>query len=171
MRGLKLTRVLLALSLLFIFGCAGYHVAGKGRRFPGGIETVSVPMFVNRTSKARAESFLTVPFANELAKAGSVKVVGRGEGILKGTVQEYTVTSLSYDSQDIVKKYRLTVVIDLVLVESSSEKVLWEGRGLRDSEDFQAPQDVISETNEHAALKKVAVDLARLFKERALEDF
>jgi hypothetical protein len=170
-RGLRLKWILSALCLLFLFGCAGYHIAGKGGSLPGGIQSISVPIFTNNTSKPEIESTISPPFSDELIKTGLVKVGSKSEGTLKGTIKEYTVTSISFDPQDRVKKYRLTVVIDLVLVESSSEKVLWEGIGLKDSEEFLAPEDRISETNEDAALKKIATDLAKRFKERVLEGF
>jgi hypothetical protein len=168
---LRFKWVISALCLLFLFGCSGYHVAGKGGSLPGGIASISVPIFTNNTAKPGIESTLSPPFADELVKTGFVKVGSKSEGTLKGTIKEYTLRSISFDPQDKVKKYRLTVVIDLVLVESSTEKVLWEGSGFKDSEEFLAPADRISETNEDAALKKIATDLARLFKERVLEDF
>ncbi len=170
-RGLKFKWVLSALCFLFLFGCAGYHVAGKGGSLPGGIQSISVPIFTNNTAKPEIESTISPPFSDELIKTGLVKVRSESEGTLKGTIKEYTLSSISFDPQDKVKKYRLTVVIDLVLVESSSEKVLWEGIGLRDSEEFLAPDDRISDTNEDAALNKIATDLAKLFKERVLEGF
>ncbi len=170
-RGLGFKWVLSVLCFLFLSGCAGYHIAGKGGSLPGGIQSISVPIFTNKTAKPEIESTISPPFSDELIKTGLVKVGSRGEGTLKGTIKEYTLSSISFDPQDKVKKYRLTVVIDLVLVESSSGKVLWEGLGLRDSEEFLAPGDRISETNEKAALKKIATDLAKLFKERVLEGF
>ena len=157
--------------LFFISGCAGYHIAGRGGSLPGGIKSISVPIFANNTAKPEIESTLSPPFADELVKTGLVKVGSKSEGTLKGTIKEYTLTAISFNPQDEVKKYRLTVVIDLVLVESSSEKVLWESIGLKDSEEFLAPADRISDTNEDAALKKIATDLAKLFKERVLEGF
>ncbi len=170
-RGLRFKWVLSALCLLFLFGCSGYHIAGKGGSLPGGIQSISVPIFTNNTAKPGIESTISPPFSDELIKTGLVKIGSKSEGTLKGTIKEYTVTSIAFDPQDKVKKYRLTVVIDLVLVESSSEKVLWQGLGLRDSEEFLALDDVISETNEDAALKKIATDLAKRFKERVLEGF
>lgn len=169
-RGWRLKGTLF-ICILFLSGCAGYHIAGRGGSLPGGIKSISVPIFANNTGKPAIESTLSPPFADELIKTGLVKVGSESEGTLKGTIKEYTLTSISFDPQDRVKKYRLTVVIDLVLVESSSEKVLWEGLGFKDSEEFLAPDDRISDTNEDAALRKIATDLAKLFKERVLEGF
>ena len=102
-RGLRFKWILSALCLLFMFGCAGYHIAGKGGSLPGGIQSISVPIFANNTSKPEIESIISPPFSDELIKTGLVKVGSKSEGILKGTIKEYTVTSIAFDPQERVK--------------------------------------------------------------------
>ena len=164
-------KIVAALLIFLLTGC-GYHVAGKGGGdIPGGIKTVSVPFFANKTSKPEIESVISTHFVDELVKTGLVEVVKGGEGTLKGTIREYKVEPIAFDQDDLVTKYRLTVVLDLLLVRTSGGEVLWEERDFTDYEDFEAPANATSDTEEDAALEKVAADLAKLFKERVIEDF
>ncbi|MFQ5901570.1 MAG: LPS assembly lipoprotein LptE [Thermodesulfobacteriota bacterium] len=158
-------------SVFLLLSSCGYHIAGKKGTMPGGLKSISVPFFSNKTAKPEIESVLTPPFVEELVNIGLVKVVEHGEGILKGTINKYAFTPISFDRNDVVTEYRVTVVLDLILIRGFDGEVLWEGKAIQDSEDFAVDPDiVISEANEREALNKIAVDLARSFKERIFEE-
>jgi len=158
------------LALLLITGC-GYHIAGKAGRFPGGVESIAVPVFVNMTVKPDIESDLTAAFVSEFVT--SVRVEGSSPHAMRGVINRYELTPVSFTKSDINQEYRLTVELALSIVEKKSGKVLWHEDSVTDYEDFTVDINNVTETTEReeAALRKLAKDTARLVKERMLEGF
>lgn len=161
----------LALLLLLIFCGCGYHIAGKAGRFPGGVESLAMPVFVNMTVKPDIESELTSAFVSEFVT--SVKVEGASPHAMYGVINRYDLTPVSFTKSDINQEYRLTVELALSIVEKSSGKVLWHEDRVTDFEDFAVDINNVTETTEReeAALRKLARDTARLVKERMFEGF
>ncbi|MBI5286451.1 MAG: LptE family protein [Deltaproteobacteria bacterium] len=161
-------------SLLTVFTACGYHIAGKGGAFPGGIKTITIPFFVNQTQKPEIESFITTAIVDEFVKSGLVKVVEEegAEATLKGVIKGYTLTPISFSRTDVIQEYRLTLQMEVVLVRGRDGKVLWEDKNITDYEDFKVTADITAtKTAELDAFKKMAKDTARLIKERMLEVF
>ncbi len=162
------------LSIL-LQGC-GYHVAGRGGEFLKGVRSLSVSPFVNQAGRDRAslifselEQILTKAFTEELTRISRVEIVGKGEAELRGTIKAYRLIPSSYTSGDVIKEYRLEVVLSIRVLKGGEE--IWGGE-LTDSEEFPASVDPNTfRSKEKEALEKIASRLAKLFKERASEDF
>lgn len=162
------------LTALFIFivmlvaGC-GYHIAGQGGKMPGGIESVSIPIFTNSTAKPDIESTVTQAFVNEFVN--TLHVTTDNDVVMRGTINSYELTAVSYTQNDVNQEYRLTVTLSLVLVKGGD--ILWEDNAISNYEDFAVTITDVTATNEAelAALKKIAEDTARFTKERMLEKF
>lgn len=167
-------RSFLFLFFLFIVltGC-GYHISGKGGSFPGNIKTVSIPFFKNQTQRPDVESVITSAIVDEFITSGIVKVASDGEAALNGVIKGYTLTPISFNKNDVLQEYRLTIQLELYLVRISDNKVLWQDKAFTDYEDFKVTTSDVTATKaaEWDALKKMAKDSARLIKERMLEDF
>ncbi|MBI5683410.1 MAG: LptE family protein [Deltaproteobacteria bacterium] len=152
-------------------GC-GYHIAGKDGKFPGDIKTVSIPFFKNETQKPDVESVITPAVVDEFVISGIVKVVSNGEATISGTIKDYKLSPVSFNRNDLLQEYRLTIRLELSLVRKSDGKILWQDKNFTDYEDFRVTSDITAtKTAEWEALKKMAKDSARLIKERMLEDF
>lgn len=158
------------LVLLLLSGC-GYHIAGKGGRMPGGVESLAIPVFENRTAKPDIESDLTAAFVTEFVT--SVKVEGEAGHAMYGVIKSYELKPVSFTKSDINQEYRLTVVMALTIVDKSSGQIIWREEKVTDYEDFTVNINNVNETteSEKAALRKLARDTARLVKERMLEGF
>jgi outer membrane lipopolysaccharide assembly protein LptE/RlpB len=168
---------IIAVALAFILclaapGC-GYHVAGKGGGggMPGGIETISIPFFVNMTAKPDIEGTLTSAFVSEFVT--TVAVVRDGEAVMNGVIKSYSLTPVSYTQSDVAQEYRLSVTISLMIQKADDGVVIWHDDSITDYEDFVVDTTNVSATRdaETAALKKLAKDTARKIKERIVEDF
>lgn len=164
------------LILLLLQGC-GYHVAGRGKGFIGGIKTISIPLFTNEAKGgekasliySELEQILTMTFADELTRTGVVEVVDKGEAELKGRIKTYRLVPSSYTSGDVVSEYRMEVTLDISIIKDGKE--VWRGE-LTDSEEFVASDDPNTfKNNEEVALREVASELAKLLRERVVEDF
>ncbi len=169
--------LILVLLLLYTGGC-GYHVMGRGGEMIGGISTITIPFFKDETGgggdkvsvlRSEISSIITPRFAEELANSSSFRVVSDGEAILKGTIKRYLLKPIAFNSRDVVQEYRMTVVIHLAIIKDGES--IWEDE-LSYTEEFEASTDIaVFRANEERALKDAAVELAKIFKERVVEDF
>ncbi len=167
-RGL-LAAVLILAALLT--GC-GYHVAGKGGEFPGGVKTLSIPVFANNTGKPDIEFTISSAFVTEFVN--TVRIVDKDpEAVMRGSVKSYTLTPISFAKNDITQEYRLTVTLVIKIVRVDTGEVVWDDDNIVDYEDFSVNVGDVAATRdrETAALKKLSKDTARLVKERMLEGF
>ena len=152
----------LALGLLAaaVAGC-GYSFHGT---LPDHIQTVAVPVFVNKTGEPAVESFLTSAVVEAFSTNGRLRVVKRedADAILEGEVIGYSVQSISYDSQANVRQYRLTVTMNLKLLDMRKSAVLFEEHSLREKADFQV-MNAVSQTisREETAVRTAATEIAR----------
>jgi outer membrane lipopolysaccharide assembly protein LptE/RlpB len=160
----------LFLILLLSGGC-GYHIAGKGGKMPGGITTISIPVFVNQTGKPDIEATLTTSFAEEFRT--TVEVTGNAEARLDGQIISYNLKAVSYTKNDINLEYRLTVVLELRLIAVETGTVIWKADRVVDYEDFIVVTSDVTATDEAEieAFKKLSTDTARNVKERMMDNF
>lgn len=157
---------------LLLAGC-GYHIAGKGGKMPGDIKTLSIPVFVNLTSKPEVESALTSAFVTELVTSVAIVEPQEAEAVMYGTITSYSLTPVSYTKSDINQEYRLTVAISISIARKDTGRILWEDPAITDYEDFTVNIADVSATREAEvqALRKLAKDTSRNVKEKLLEGF
>lgn len=160
--------------LLTVFTACGYHIAGKAGNMPGNVVTISIPFLKNQVQKPDVETIFTTALVDEFVKSGIVKVVEEdAEAVLNGAITGYDLTPVSFNRNDVIQEYRLTIKLEISLVRKSDGEVLWEDKNISDYEDFNVTSADITATKtaEIDAIKKMAKDTARLIKERILEDF
>ncbi len=156
--------------LLLVFSGCGYHIAGKGGKMPGGITSLTIPVFTNNTAKPDIEAPVTSAFVNEFVN--TVVVQDKGDAVMSGVIKSYSLTAVSYTKSDVNQEYRLAVVMSVKIVRSTGE-VLWEDDNVIDTEDFTVNIGSVTATKEaeDEALKKISRDTARAIKERIVNDF
>ena len=146
----------LALGLLAaaVAGC-GYSFRGT---LPEHIQTVAVPLFVNKTGTPRVENLVTNGVVTAFSTNGRLRVVKRedADSVLEGEVIGYSVYQISYDSQANVRQYRLTVTVNIKLLDMKKSAVLFEEHSLSEKADFSV-QSAVSQT---IAVEEVAVQTA-----------
>jgi len=152
--------IALGLVAAAITGC-GYSFRGN---LPEHIQTVAVPVFANKTGEPRIESLLTNGVVEAFSTNGRLRVVKRedADAVLEGEVIGYSVQSISYDSQANVRQYRLTVTMNLKLLDMKKSGVLFEEHNLREKADFQV-MNAVSQTIsvEETALRTAATEVGR----------
>jgi len=162
----------IALGLLAaaITGC-GYSFRGN---LPEHIQTVAVPVFANKTGEPRIESLLTNGVVEAFSTNGRLRVVKRedADAVLEGEVIGYSVQSISYDSQANVRQYRLTVTLNLKLLDMKKSAVLFEERSLSEKADFQV-MNAVSQTIsvEETAVRTAATEIGRAIVSLAVNRF
>jgi len=160
------------LFLAFLVGC-GYHFVGKGK-LPGGINSIAIVAFENRTDEPHLGKIMEEAFRAELISRRGVKVVeeGSAEAILKGKITSLHFASLAYDAEGRAREYRVSISLDLQLIGREDQEVLWEIRRLIGREEFQVRGDIaLDEGRKEEALREIARDLAREVYLRMIEGF
>ena len=87
-------------SAVALAGC-GYHVVGRTSQLPPGIQTIAVPVFVNRTSNYRIEQRLTDAVVHELLARTKYRVVAKPESadaVMRGEVSSIEGSVVVFDS-------------------------------------------------------------------------
>ena len=152
--------IALGLVAAAITGC-GYSFRGN---LPEHIQTVAVPVFANKTGEPRIESLLTNGVVEAFSTNGRLRVVRRedADAVLEGEVIGYSVQSISYDSQANVRQYRLTVTLNLKLLDMKKSAVLFEEHSLSEKADFQV-MNAVSQTIsvEETAVRTAATEIGR----------
>jgi len=159
--------------MIFIYGC-GYHVMGRGGdSLLSGINSVAVPVFKNDTYRAGVEVIITGAVVDELLNSVSIADSEVADAAIEGSIKNYKLDPVSYSSREVVREYRLTVILSVRLIRKSDSKVLWRDDNITDYEDFLVDTADVMATKdaEKTALRKIARDTARLIKEHILEGF
>ncbi|MBI5233115.1 MAG: LptE family protein [Deltaproteobacteria bacterium] len=173
----KKTIGLFAVLLLTSAGC-GYHVVGKpevstGLRangLVGGIKTISIPYFNNETQRPDVEGVVTNAFVNEFVNTVDIVDRLRADAVLEGVIKKYSLKPISFSGADVVREYRLIVIMSVRLVRTSDRKVLWQDDEAGDDDEFDVVPDDVAATKdaEWQALSGIAFKTARRVKERIL---
>ena len=162
------------LTCVLVTGC-GYHVSG-GRgsvssNFGYGIESVAVPVFKNETLRSGVEGVITNALVDELVNIIEIKSKANAEAVIKGVVESYELSARSYGDGDVVSEYRLTVSYSVRLVRVTDNVVLWQDNMVSAYADFlvDITSVAITKDRESKALEAVALESARLVRERMAE--
>ena len=162
--------ILVGLSLM-VSGC-GYRFVGGGS-FPGGIKTVFVEIFENRTAEVGVENTFTNDLIYEITRTGSVKLSSqsRAQGVLTGAITQISNETVSRRDQKEAAERRLTVFVDLQL-KASDGRVVWSGNSIAANETY--PVDALkqqTEKNKSDAFEALSKRLAEVINNRLTSDF
>lgn len=185
-RTMTVRRAGLALCLL-AFLCAasagcGYALAGRGSFLPANIQTIGIPMFVNRTPIFNFETQLTQKVRGEFIGRGRYRIVPDETGvdaILNGDITAVSITPTSFNAQQLASRSSITIVANIQLRDVTDDKVLWENPSLVFRQDYEntssTGQDVLDPaaffSQEVNALDRVSTDFSRAIVSAILEAF
>jgi outer membrane lipopolysaccharide assembly protein LptE/RlpB len=169
--GLTLTVAALALA------ACGYSFQGT---LPSHIKTVSVPMFVNRTSQPGVEGIITQAVVHAFATNGRLRVVRTTEAdaILDGEVTGYSVGPIAFSPSLGIQEYRLSVVLNLRMRDVRRNVVIFQQNGVSEIADFRvvvgagaALSGSTAVSVEQTALTAAAGEIARSIVSLAIDRF
>lgn len=161
------------LSCCVLAGC-GYQLAGRvgeSRLVTG--KRVSIPVFASKSYRPNLEVILTASLVDEAARRSGGLVMAEAEAqlLLTGTVLSYATLPVSYSAADTVRTYRSTIVVEAVLIEKESRKVLWKGVESQ-SQDYPAnPAIALQQNSEEAAIREICRKLAEQLYQKITQDF
>ncbi len=132
-------------AALLAAGC-GYQLSGYSETLPGGVRSLSIGPIDNRTRTFGLEKTLAFALEREVVRRGKLRLVetpGSGDAVLRGTIRDFNVSPVSFDTQDEALQYQVAMVVDLSLRRNSDGATLWQTSGLLGSEEYSATARVV----------------------------
>jgi hypothetical protein len=171
------------LSLVLFLGAAGCGYTTHAYVSKTGYKRIYIAPFANKVdttsefSEGRKFKTYYPLLENKITNAvvdryifdGSLKVSKEEEAdlILRGMLVNYRRDSLRNSTADTPEEYRITIIVNITLVEVSTKKVIWEKPGFSgESTYFTTGQFTKSESQ---ALEDACKDLARRIVELTVE--
>lgn len=151
----------------------GYQMVGKETHVPPGLSSIAIPTFKNSTFEPGIEIPFTQAFLNEFIQDRRVKVVSRAEAdtILEGVVADFKTYGVAYDRSGFVLQYQIGVTVNITLRDRTG-KVLWEEKGLGESQWFRASSSgVTNEAAKQVSIQKTAASMAERIRDRFFYNF
>lgn len=163
--------VLVALLLTIAAGC-GYRFAGSGG-VPGGIDSVNVAVFENRSTERGVEGLFTNSLIYELTSRGGLTIVSAdaAAGRITGTIRSIATDTVSHEETYVTAERRVRVVLNVRLV-SSDGRTLWAADKIEGREVYAvAGSDQATEANKKAAIERLSEKMAETVYNRMTADF
>jgi outer membrane lipopolysaccharide assembly protein LptE/RlpB len=156
---------------VFLSAC-GYRFAGSGN-LPGGIQTIAVDIFTNRTSETGLQNIVTNDLIYEFTRKGRTVYTNPKEGgaVLTGVIESSRVSTISRQGQQSPLERRVEITVNLKLT-SSDDKVIWSASGISEFEEYDVATDKqATEINKRRAIESLSKRLAEKVYNRMTEDF
>ncbi len=169
----------LALLALAALSACGYSLVGTGRgTLPENVKSVYVAELVNETAKVGLEQRLTEAILRELAARSRLKPSGdrtAADAFLSGKLVSYQVDPVRFDNSGRAVEYQISVSAKIVLLERSTEKVLFEDPAFQFRQPYVVPGATTGGSGyfdvETAAVETLARPFARSLVTAILEGF
>lgn len=162
----------LALALALAAAGCGYSLRAS---LPANIKTVHIPTLENRTQEPGIEDFVTQALTQALVTSGVARIASNAaeaDGVLEGSIVEYSLNSLSFDGAANVTRYRLQIALSLALRDRRTGEVIWKQDRIEERSDFPVSGRVTQTiSREQDAVRRAAVDVGRAIVSLAFEGF
>lgn len=152
---MKVLVAALAISILVV-GCGVYSFSSSTL---GGIKTVAVPQFENKSLQYGIQEELTSQVIDNFIADNTLKVVSQADAdaVLRGVVTNYERTYYTYDKNDNVSSYRVNITVDFAL-EKKDGKVVLERKAMTDFGIYDAAGET-EQDGQVRAIEKLARDI------------
>ncbi len=160
------------LVLCIFFSACGYRFEGGGS-FPGGIKSVYITIFENRTAETGLETIFANDFIDEFTRRGNLVLAGRdsAETILAGEIESLNIETVSRRESHTALERQVNVVVALKLTGSDGE-VIWSAKGVSAHEAYTVmPDKMATEYNRRQAISVISKRMAEAAYEHLTINF
>jgi hypothetical protein len=171
---------LLPVSAVATAAC-GYSLAGRGSFLPTYVQTIAIPLFLNRTPFVTIEQLFTEKVRVEFQSRGryTVNPVEPGaDGVVRGEIMGLTAVPVAFTDQQLATRYRFTVSVSVKFDDLKEGKTLWENPGLTFSDEYELANGQSIKLagaafldQERVAMDRLSTDFARSVVQAILEAF
>lgn len=155
--------ILVALAILSaVWGC-GYRLESGSERFRDPSVRMDIPPFANLSSTPDAGAVVAARLREELRRSGFRGSFGNvgANYLIDGKVREVRSEVFSHGADRFSLENRLTLVVEIRVVEVVRGGVLWKESGLSESASFfSGPDSQYTEANRRAAFEELARRMA-----------
>jgi hypothetical protein len=148
-------------------------MAGRGQ-LPGGVQTLAVQMFDNRTSQTGAEALITNAVISELnrRRQGSVVSVREAQATLSGVIESITWDTVTLKAVNTAAERRVYATFSLSLADRNGD-VLWERSGLKAEQAYTVVEGdkLATENNRLEAIRTISSRVAENAYRRLTDQF
>lgn len=158
-----MNRIFIALALLSAVSGCGYRLESGTARFTDPSVRMDVSPFANRSTTPDAGAVVAARFREELRRSGFQDSFGSvgANYLIEGTVHEIRSDIFSQGADRFSLENRLTLVVDIRVVEVLRGRVLWKESGLSETASFYSGTDAqYTEANRRAAFEEIARRMA-----------
>ena len=158
--------------ILLFFSACGYRFAGSGN-LPGGIQTIAIEIFKNRTTETGLENTFTNDLIYEFTRKGRrvQKNSKEADAILTGVIESERITTISRQAQQNALARRVEIIVSLKLTDPDGG-VKWSASGVAAFEDYDVATDKqANEVSKRRAIETLSKKLAEKVYNRLTEDF
>ncbi len=162
----------LLLIICFLASACGYKFSGGGEP-PGGIKSINIVTFKNRTSEVGVENTFTSELVNQFITNSDVMVTSRAaaDAVMEGSIVAIRSDTISRKGPQTSLESRVYMTVDLKLTAKDG-KVLWFSKGIAEKEEYGVADDkTTTESNKSAAIKELSKKLAERVYNRLTDDF
>lgn len=172
---MKLRSSLFLFAFLLLSTCAcGYRLAGKATAIPENIDSIAIPIFVNKTPKYRLEQRLTSAVVNEFIARTRYRVTPdpqSAKAVLTGEVTEFTSTPVIFAGAA-GSTFLISVRMKVLLRDTTTKKLLFENNNFYFREEFEISRDPKGFFPEEGpAMDRLAKEFSRTLVSSILESF
>ena len=178
-------RLSLLFALAFFLAAAGGCGYSTGSLLPSKLKAIYVDNFKNRIDIGREvtessryvlyrpglENDVTNAIVDRFVFDGNLKIANKENAdlILKGELTDYRQEALRYDASDNVEEYRIKIAVNIELVDTSADEVLWKEAGYIGEKTYKTTGRFA--VSEDTAREEAIEDLARRIVERTVENW
>ena len=158
--------------ILLLFSACGYRFAGGGN-LPGGIQTIAIEIFQNRTPETGLENTLTNGLIYEFTRKGrSVqKNSKKADAVLTGVIESERITTISRQAEQSPLARRVEIIVNLKLTGSDGG-IKWSASGVSAFEEYDVAMDKqATEINKRRAIENLSKKLAEKVHNRLTDNF
>ena len=152
-----MNRILVALALVAAVAGCGYRLESGTARFTDPSVRMDVSPFANSSTTPDAGAAVAARFREELRRSGFRGTFGKtgANYVIEGTVRSVRSENISHGEDRFALENRLTLVVDVRVVEVVRGNVLWKESGLSETASYFSGADAqFTEANRRAAFEQ-----------------
>jgi hypothetical protein len=148
----------------------GYRPAPQ--LLPSNIQKLSIRPIANKTQQFGLEDKLALAVRDQFLHDARYPLVPENEanGIVWITITRYILTPLSYDATQAPTSFKLRILLDVQMVDRSTNQAIWEEKNLEGSLTY-ANQTLTNGLTEEKARENIWAILAPMVVKRVVDGF
>ena len=176
-----MTRLIAIVLVAFLSSGCGYSLAGRGSFLPDYIQSVGIPLLINRTTFFDVEQILTEKIRSEFIGRGKYRILfdtAGADAVLTGEVLAISVQPVGFTEQQLASRYLFTLLMKVAFTDARTNEVLWSNDALTFREEYElstrgntAIEGAAFLDQERSSFDRISNDIARTVVTAILEAF